>query len=126
MTINQPSSTTTVSLAAPDEPVYAHPAENRIPVSDHLGHMQTIPASRMFILKNSVNTFKAAHPGVATYDASQGDGGASLPGTPVEILQRAAQMQVDQGTAYIMPVGTDGFRKAVIEQYWKVDPGLGR
>jgi aspartate aminotransferase len=125
MTNTETTSSPSVQLASPDEPVYAHSVEYRIPVSDHLGHMQPIPASRMFILKNSVNAFKANHPGAPTFDASQGDGGASLPGVPAELIQRAAELQIKQGTAYIMPVGTEGFRKAVIEKYWKINPGLG-
>ena len=59
------------------------------------------------------------------FDASQGDGGASLTGTPVEILERAAQMQVENGTAYDMPFGTKAFRQSVIEDYWQLDSELG-
>jgi len=59
------------------------------------------------------------------YDASQGDGGASLPGVPLAILEKAARMQTEHGTAYDMPYGTDAFRKVVLEKYWQVDPGLG-
>ncbi len=44
---------------------------------------------------------------------------------PRPILERAAQLQIEHGTAYGMPFGTDVYRKAVVEQYWKLDPGLG-
>lgn len=59
------------------------------------------------------------------YDASQGDGGASLPGVPAPILERAAQLQLEHGTAYDMPYGTDEFRKVVLENYWCLNPQLG-
>jgi aspartate/methionine/tyrosine aminotransferase len=34
-------------------------------------------------------------------------------------------MQAENGTAYGMPFGTNEFRKSVIEDYWKLDTGLG-
>ncbi len=63
--------------------------------------------------------------GRPVFDASQGDGGASLPGVPREILERAAKLQIDHGTAYDMPYGTDAYRRCVVEQYWGLEPGLG-
>jgi aspartate aminotransferase len=65
------------------------------------------------------------NPGGKIFDASQGDGGASLPGTPRAILERASQLQIEHGTAYDMPFGTDAYRKAVVEQYWKLDSASG-
>ncbi len=59
------------------------------------------------------------------YDASQGDGGASLPGVPKAILERAAEMQYEHGTHYDMPFGTAAYRESVIEKYWQLDPSLG-
>jgi aspartate aminotransferase len=106
-------------------PVYAVPDENLVPVSEHLSRMMDIPPSRMFLIKNSLKVYAEDNPGSAIYDASQGDGGASLPGVPKVILERAAEMQVEHGTAYDMPFGTDAYRKSVIEQYWKLDPALG-
>lgn len=79
----------------------------------------------MFLIKDSLQTYRQKNPGAATYDASQGDGGASLPGVPHEILERAAAMQVEHGTAYDNPGGTPAFRKAVVEAYWKLDGDLG-
>ncbi len=108
-----------------ETPVFAVPEETLVPVSDHLGQLTLIPPSRMFLINKSLAVYKERNPDSSTYDASQGDGGASLPGTPVEILERAAQMQLDNGTAYGMPFGTNDFRKSVIEDYWKLDPDLG-
>jgi aspartate aminotransferase len=79
----------------------------------------------MFLVKRSLDSFIASHPDRPVYDASQGDGGASLPGVPHELLLRAAEIQVKHGTAYDQPTGSPIFRNAIIEEYWKLDPGLG-
>ena len=106
-------------------PVYAMPDENLVPVSGHLFKMKDIPPSRMFLIKKSLNVYADNNPGSPIYDASQGDGGASLPGVPKEILERAAKMQYKHGTHYDMPFGTADYRESVIEKYWKLDPSLG-
>jgi aspartate aminotransferase len=108
-----------------DRPTYAVPEGNLVPVSEHLTQMATIPPSRMFLIKKSLRTFQAKHPGEPIYDASQGDGGASLPGVPRRILERAAELLYDHGTAYDMPYGSDDFRTAVIEKYWQPNASLG-
>lgn len=106
-------------------PTFAVPSETLIPASEHLSRMAAIPPSRMFLINKSLKVFAEKNPNLPTYDASQGDGGASLPGVPVELLELAAKMQVDQGTAYDMPYGTNSFRQAVVEDYWKFDSELG-
>lgn len=111
--------------AAPELPTYALPESKLIPVSHHLKNMAPIPSSRMFLIKQNLKKFVARHPEKSIFDASQGDGGASLPGVPPEILQRAAAMQAQHGTGYDMPYGTDVFRRAVVEKYWQLDPQTG-
>ena len=106
-------------------PVLAVDEKNLIPISDHLKQMADIPPSRMFLINKSLKVYLEKKPGAKVFDASQGDGGASLPGTPKAILERAAQLQIEHGTAYVMPFGTDAYRKAVVEQYWKLDADLG-
>jgi aspartate/methionine/tyrosine aminotransferase len=113
------------NLIPEDQPVFAVPQENLTPVSDHLSHMAPIPPSRMFLINKGLKVFQEKNPGQPIFDASQGDGGASLPGVPRAILERAAQMQIEQGTAYDMPYGTDAYRRAVVEQYWKLDAASG-
>lgn len=108
-----------------ETPTFAVPEATLVPVSEHLGELTPIPPSRMFLINKSLVVYQERNPGSPIYDASQGDGGASLPGTPSEILQQAAEMQLENGTAYGMPFGTNEFRKSVIEDYWKLDPGLG-
>lgn len=106
-------------------PTYAVADDNLIPVSDELSKMAPIPASRMFLIKKSLAVYKNNHPDSPVFDASQGDGGASLPGVPKELLERASMLQLEHGTSYDMPYGTDAFRKSVLEQYWQVDSDLG-
>ncbi len=106
-------------------PVYAVPDQNLVPVSNYLKDMMTIPPSRMFLINKSLKVYQEKNPGSPVFDASQGDGGASLPGVPRAILERAAQIQIEHGTAYDMPFGTDAYRKVVLEKYWKLDPSLG-
>ena len=106
-------------------PAYAVADKNLVPVNAYLKDLQDIPPSRMFLINKSLKVYQEKNPGSPVFDASQGDGGASLPGVPREILERASKMQIDHGTAYDMPFGTDAYRKTVIEKYWKLDPSLG-
>ena len=106
-------------------PVFAVDEKNLVPVSEHLRQMMDIPPSRMFLINKSLKVYQEKNPGSPIYDASQGDGGASLPGVPHAILERAAQLQMEHGTAYDMPFGTDAYRTSVIEQYWKLDSSSG-
>src|SRR5690349_3515313 len=106
-------------------PVFAVDEKYLVPVSDHLKQMMDIPPSRMFLINKSLKVYQEKNPGAKVFDASQGDGGASLPGVPRTILERAARIQIEHGTAYDMPFGTDAFRKSVIEQYWKLDSSAG-
>lgn len=105
---------------------FAVPNDQLVPVSDYPRHQAEIPPSRMFIIKGALKTYNKKHGANAeTYDASQGDGGASLTGVPPEILRRAAEIQIKHGTGYDQPYGYDGFRDAVANTYWKLDSNLG-
>jgi aspartate/methionine/tyrosine aminotransferase len=106
-------------------PVFALDQKHLVPVSDHLHGLIDIPPSRMFLINKSLKVYLEKNPGAQIFDASQGDGGASLPGVPRAILERAGQLQIEHGTAYDMPFGTEAYRKAVVEQYWKLEPDLG-
>ncbi len=108
-----------------ETPVYAVPDANLTPVSGHLHDLMDIPPSRMFLINKSLKVYQQNNPGAPVYDASQGDGGASLPGVPKALLERANQLQIEHGTSYDMPFGTEAYRKSVVEQYWKLDAGLG-
>jgi len=109
-----------------DSPEFAVPEANRIAVNNYPSQMMPIPASRMFEIKKALVTYKQNFGADApAYDASQGDGGASLPGVPAGILERAYHLQVEHGTAYDMPYGTDLFRKVTAEQYWQLDSSSG-
>lgn len=109
-----------------DLPDYVHDRPYRIPVNDYPAHMQDIPPSRMFLIRDALQVYKAANgPDAVTFDASQGDGGASLPGVPRSILERALEIHLQHGTAYDQPWGTVRFRRAAAENYWKFAPDAG-
>jgi aspartate aminotransferase len=119
-------STLVQKLVNLDLPQYAVEEKYLIPVNDYPSHMTPIPPSRMFTIKTSLDKYKEkAGADAPVYDASQGDGGESLPGVPREYLERALQLQIEHGTGYDKPYGTDYFRKATAEQYWQIDPATG-
>ena len=74
-------------------PVYAVPEDKLVPVSGHLRDLMDIPPSRMFLINKSLKVYQEKNPGAQVFDASQGDGGASLPGVPRAILERAAKFR---------------------------------
>jgi aspartate aminotransferase len=113
-------------MTAYDTPRFVVPDENLIPVDPYLNSLYEIPPSRMFIIKLSLKKYREkVGPDAVTYDASQGDGGASLPGVAPEILDRAHALLKAHGTGYDFPYGADVFRQAVVDQYWQLDPALG-
>lgn len=113
-------------MSAYENPRFVVPEETLIPVNTYPGSQSEIPPSRMFVIKKSLNAYiNKMGPDAVVFDASQGDGGASLPGVPAEVLDRANELVKKHGTGYDSPYGTDAFRVAVIEQYWQLDPALG-
>jgi len=94
-------------------------------LDDSPRHMAAIPGSRMFEIKEALSVFRKTDPDRAIFDASQGDGGASLPGVPEEILTAAYELQIDHGTGYDKPFGTPEYRRAVVEDYWQLDAATG-
>ncbi len=110
-----------------DRPVFAVPDTHLIPVAGYPAGQMTIPPSRMFMIKKGLAAYrqKVGRPDAETYDASQGDGGESLPGVPGDILEAALRLQQAQGTAYDSPHGTPRFWNATAEAYWALDPATG-
>lgn len=94
-------------------------------LDDSPRRMAPIPGSRMFEIKEALAVFRKTDPDRAIFDASQGDGGASLPGVPREVLDTAHELQVAHGTGYDKPFGTPEFRRAVVEDYWQLDAATG-
>lgn len=109
-----------------NDPQYAIDASYLIPVNDYPSRMTEIPPSRMFTIKKALDKYKQkAGADAAVYDASQGDGGASLPGVPRAILERALELQLQHGTGYDQPFGTPLFRQVTAENYWHLDAETG-
>jgi len=114
------------ALVSLDTPEFVHPAAHRIPVNNYPAQMQPIPPSRMFLIRDALKAYKEKYGTQAvTYDASQGDGGASLPGVPTHILQKALEIQLEHGSTYDQPWGTVRFRKSAAEKYWGLQPASG-
>ncbi|MFQ3672991.1 MAG: pyridoxal phosphate-dependent aminotransferase [Aggregatilineales bacterium] len=115
-----------MSAVSHETPVYAVDAQYLIGVDDYPAKMTPIPPSRMFTIKKALDAYKAkAGQDAPVYDASQGDGGASLPGVPSYLLESALELQIKQGTGYDQPFGTPLFRKVAAENYWKLDAASG-
>jgi aspartate/methionine/tyrosine aminotransferase len=89
------------------------------------GRMLPIPGSRMFEINKALKVYLERHPGASVFDASQGDGGASLPGVSTELLEAAHRLQLEHGTGYDKPFGTPAFRRSVVEDYWGLDAVTG-
>ena len=87
--------------------------------------MLPIPGSRMFEINEALKVYLAREPGGSVFDASQGDGGASLPGVSRELLEAAQRLQIEHGTGYDKPFGTPAYRRAVVEDYWGLDASTG-
>ncbi|MEJ2189926.1 MAG: aminotransferase class I/II-fold pyridoxal phosphate-dependent enzyme [Acidobacteriota bacterium] len=87
--------------------------------------MRSIPGSRMFEIKEALAVYREHSPQGTVFDASQGDGGSSLPGVPPELLDDAHRLQKEHGTGYDKPFGTEIFRRAVVEDYWRLDATTG-
>lgn len=109
-----------------ETPEFVVPPQNRIPVNGYPGSMAEIPPSRMFLIRDALKVYKQTNGANAvTFDASQGDGGASLPGVPSAILESALQLQLEHGSAYDQPFGTAQFRQAAAGPYWQIDAATG-
>jgi aspartate/methionine/tyrosine aminotransferase len=111
--------------AASDAPTLAVEPNELATVCPGLNDQRPIPPSRMFEIRKALATFHQRCPNRETHDASQGDGGASLPGVSDEVLDRAWELQKNHGTGYDSPRGTELFRKAVVEAYWQLDAATG-
>ncbi len=115
-----------MTVVSHDTPVYAVDAQHLIGVNDYPSKMTPIPPSRMFTIKKALDAYKAkVGQDAPVYDASQGDGGASLPGVPAHLLESALELQIKQGTGYDQPFGTPLFRKVAAENYWQLDAASG-
>ncbi len=97
-----------------------------IPVSDYPASMRNVPTSRMFVIRQALQVYRDnVGADAEVYDASQGDGGKSLEGVSPTILERAFELQRDNGTGYDTPAGHPMYRKAVVEDYWQLDAAAG-
>jgi len=112
-------------LKPDSEPALVVPPAQFAGLDPSLSAMTVVPGSRMFEIRDALAVYERDVPGGEQFDASQGDGGASLPGVPAEIFEEANRLQIKHGSAYDQPYGCAAFRKSVVEDYWKLDANLG-
>jgi aspartate aminotransferase len=118
--------THTADATRPDSlPAFVVRPEELASIDRSPSTMCAIPGSRMFEIRDALAVYRKATPDGEMFDASQGDGGASLPGVPTEILEAAHRLQLDHGSAYDQPFGCADFRRAVVEDYWRFDAATG-
>lgn len=100
-------------------PVFFDTKEKRLPVVEQ--EKRIIQPSKMFLIKEELQSFAANNPHVPLYDASQGDGGASLGGVPKEELAQALlnYLPTQSTTKYGNPIGREDIRKAIVENYYR-------
>jgi aspartate/methionine/tyrosine aminotransferase len=113
------------ALVAEDRPALVVDDGLLASVDSRLERTSRIPGSRMFEIRDALAVFRRREPAGEMFDASQGDGGASLPGVAGDLLDEAHRLQKEHGTAYDQPFGCAAFRKAVVEDYWRLGAATG-
>ncbi len=107
------------------DPFFADSANDRVVRGPH--HRRFLPPSQMFLIRMGLESYRRDHPGRPTFDASQGDGGASLGGIPhrelVEALDRF--LPSVHATAYGTPQGDVRVRAAIFANYYRLSPDSG-
>jgi aspartate/methionine/tyrosine aminotransferase len=109
----------------PDRPALVVRSAELAGLDAGLPAMSPIPGSRMFEIRDALAVYRRDNPSGTMYDASQGDGGASLPGVSRELLEAAHALQLEHGTGYDQPFGCDLFRRAIAGEYWGLDAATG-
>ncbi|MBI2472959.1 aminotransferase class I/II-fold pyridoxal phosphate-dependent enzyme [Candidatus Uhrbacteria bacterium] len=110
----------TIALGYSD-PVFVDPLEYRVSGQSFL--RRELPSSQMFLIKQGLEVFKRHSPDLPVYDASQGDGGASLsPIPPEEIVGAIARfLSRSQTTSYGKPEGDVRVREVLFNRYYRLE-----
>lgn len=108
-----------------DSPQFVVENSQLVPTSTHLANSAPIVESHMFLIKQSLEVFAKDNPDQEVFDASQGDGGASLNGIRPHVFELATRMQINHGNSYDKPWGCPEFRQVMYEDYWHGDPSSG-
>jgi aspartate aminotransferase len=110
-------------LITSQPPRFIDQPHDRVVRSSH--HRRMLPASQMFLIKQGLDRFRGAHPSREVFDASQGDGGASLGGISREELAHALCRFLPQtsATTYGTPQGDKRVRESIVYNYYGVSSG---
>src|SRR3989338_4605583 len=103
------------------DPVFVDPLEYRVSGQSFL--RRELPSSQMFLIKQGLEVFKQHHPDLPVYDASQGDGGASLSPIPTEEIVDAIGrfLSQSQTTSYGKPEGAARVREVLFNRYYRLE-----
>ncbi|MAA78274.1 MAG: hypothetical protein CL916_03365 [Deltaproteobacteria bacterium] len=101
-----------------EQPVFFDNQTLRIPNKEI--QKRNIQPSKMFLIKEELKVFAKNNPKEMLYDASQGDGGASLGGIPKEELAAAllSYLPPTGSTKYGNPIGREDVRQAIVQNYY--------
>ena len=102
------------------EPVFFDTLSQQIPPTKL--NKRIIMPSKMFLIKEELNTFASTHPDTPIYNASQGDGGLTLGGIPPrELAEALVRYLPEEGsTKYGDPVGRADIREAILRNYYRL------
>jgi aspartate/methionine/tyrosine aminotransferase len=120
MEVFEMSDRQTVVLGYSD-PVFVDPLEYR--VLDRSFLRRELPESQMFLIKQGLEVFRQRSPHLPVYDASQGDGGASLSPIPSEEIVDAIRsfLSRSQTTSYGKPEGDARVRDVLFNRYYRLE-----
>lgn len=114
------------ALFPDSDPFFPDVHDQRVVRGAHL--RRSLPPSQMFLIKGGLEVYRRDHPGRSVFDASQGDGGASLGGiASVELCDALSRFLPSvHATAYGTPQGDVRVRKAIFANFYGLtaDSGL--
>lgn len=99
-------------------PQFVDPAA--VHVATHRQYSRSLRPSQMFWIRDGLAAFRQDHPHTPTFDASQGDGGASLAPIHVDELMAAIE-NFFTTTSYGTPEGDLRVRQAILERYYRAE-----
>lgn len=98
------------------DPIFVDGSDARVPTGLHL--RRQMAQSQMFLVRQGLDVYRARHPHSATFDVSQGDGGASLGGiSPEELAHTLRLLPKHQTTRYGKPEGELRVREVILGNY---------
>lgn len=113
------------ALFSDSDPFFPDAHDQRVVRGVHL--RRALPPSQMFLIKKGLESYRRDRPGHPVFDASQGDGGASLGGIAREELSTALCRFLPSvhATAYGTPQGDARVRRVIFENFYGLSSDSG-